>query len=367
MPLSGPLQGLDKALRTFRPQRGALDNAREAVDRDRISAGQRRAAATAAAAPPSFGSSVQLAGMSEGLVLSDEERARVCDVRPAEGFAEVAGDALQLLQQRHGLDLWMVTRVRDGAQSVVVARGVVGMPVPADAVQPWAQSYCRLMVAGGAPRVAPRAADVPAYASAKATARFGIAAYIGVPLLATDGTLFGTLCALSATEQPESLRDALPDVELVARLLSTVLAKEAAALERSYEAAQAYARADRDQLTGLLNPRGWQARLLVEEERCRRHGRSASVLAIDLDDLRRVNVELGAGSGDHVLRTAADVLLRGCRSIDVVARTGGDEFAVLLAESGLAQARGLAARLQRALLIEGVRASTAASARTDAL
>ncbi len=292
MQLPGPVP---RVLRALRPQAGALANAREAVDRDRAAADARRESSD-------LGSSSQLAGLSEGLVLTDEERDRAADVRPAEGFAAAAGDALALLQQRHGLDLWMVTQVRDGEQRVVVARGVVGMPVPPGAVQPWAESYCRLMVAGKAPRVAPRSKDVPSYAACTASARWGIAAYVGVPLLAADGTLFGTLCALSAKEQPASLVDALPEVELVARLLSTVLAKETAALERSYEAAQAYARVDRDAVTGLLNARGWQTRLLVEEERCRRHDRTGSVVALDLAGRRR-------GAADGRLGPAADLPL----------------------------------------------------------
>lgn len=359
------------ALRTVFPQRGAIANAREALLRDRWAAEQRREAATLAgrvAEPPAVSGAVCDATGSavpvRGMPLSLEERARLADVAPLPGFAAAADTALELLHELAGLDLWLVTAVEDGLERVVAARGVVGMPVPPGAVQPWAESYCRLMVAGEAPRVAPRTRDVPAYAASPATRQWGIAAYVGVPLLASDGSLFGVLCGLSRTEADDSLRDALPEVERTARLLSTILAKELAALERSRAAAEAYALADRDPVTGLLNRRGWQARLEAEEERRRRRGHASTVVLVRAEP-GRVGLDSrddSAEGGD--LRDVARVLASACRSADSVARLADHDFAVLALDCEAAEAARLVRRIRDALLLEGVRVTVGAASGT---
>lgn len=362
-------------LRTLLPNRGALANARDALQRERERAHQRWEAAlaaefaarrTAGRTSPLGGPGTpdQLARMASGVQLTPEEAARVRDVAPVEGFAAAAGIGLEVLQHRYGLDLWMVTRAADGEQSVLVARGVAGMPVPAGAVQPWAASYCRLMVSGEAPRVAPRAREVPAYTDCAATERWRIGAYIGVPLLAPDGSLFGTLCALSAQEQPDSLADALPDVEQVARLLGTVLAKEFAALERSHAAAEAYALLDRDISTGLLNRRAWQSRLLSEEERCLRSGGTASVLVLKVGPHTSAMSSSPPPEWDEPLRAAADVIAQVCRPADVVARTGPDTVSVLAVDCDASSARALAARLRDALSDAGWVVAISSSSRS---
>jgi diguanylate cyclase len=352
------------ALRTVLPQRGAIANAREALLRDRSAAEQRREAASLAArvagqppaAPGEVPDPTGTAVPVRGLPLSLEQRARLADVAPLPGFAAAAETALDLLHGLAGMDLWLVTAVQDGLERVVAARGAAGMPVPPGAVHPWAESYCRLMVAGQGPRVAPRTREIPAYAASPATRRWGIAAYIGVPLLASDGSLFGVLCGLSRTEKDDSLLDALPEVERTAKLLSTLLAKELAALERSQAAAQAYALADRDPLTGLLNRRGWQARLQDEEERRRRRGHGSTVVLVRAE-VGRVGLDQpdDSGDGDDLLRDVARVLADACRSADSVARLGDHDFAVLAVDCDAAEAARLVRRLRDAFCHSGVR------------
>jgi diguanylate cyclase len=299
-----------------------------------------------------------------GIVLTPDERERAADVSPNEGFAAAADTALALLQERFGMDMWLVTEVRDGYQRVVVARGVAGMPVPLGAVERWTETYCSRMIAGEGPRVAPRVRDVPAYADAPASRRHRVGAYVGVPLLADDGTLFGTICGLSVNEQPASLGEGLSHVEGVARLLSTVLAKETAALERSLDAASAYALADRDPLTGLLNQRGWEARLTTEEARCVRHERDAAVAVLSLQGLREVNVEQGHEAGDAMLRSAAQHLRGACRPQDTLARLGGNDFCILAVECDAESVRVLAARLAEMLEGRGLEVTVAVSGRS---
>jgi GAF domain-containing protein len=79
------------------------------------------------------------------------------------------------------------------------------------------------MVSGVGPRVATVTAATPAYRDLRTGLTERVAAYIGVPLVTREGTLFGTLCGLSVRAQPRTLVRFLPVVEMTARMLSTML------------------------------------------------------------------------------------------------------------------------------------------------
>jgi diguanylate cyclase (GGDEF)-like protein/putative nucleotidyltransferase with HDIG domain len=104
-----------------------------------------------------------------------------------------------------------------------------------------------------------------------------------------------------------------------------------------------------DPLTGLRNRRGFDEVFDLEVERAQRSNRSVSLLIGDLDHFKNVNDRLGHLKGDDVLVRAARVLENTKRRIDLVARFGGEEFAVLLPDSNEHGAYILAERLRRAL------------------
>jgi diguanylate cyclase (GGDEF)-like protein len=91
--------------------------------------------------------------------------------------------------------------------------------------------------------------------------------------------------------------------------------------------------ARRDALTGLLNRRGFQEAFDAELERAGRSGSSLSVVVGDLDRFKRVNDALGHPGGDAALVRSARILTSGKRRFDSAARIGGDEFALLAADS----------------------------------
>jgi GAF domain-containing protein len=145
----------------------------------------------------------------------------VLDVAPWGDFPAAACGVLEALHERLGWDVWVVTRIVDDRQVVLHAHPPD--VIPPGTWLPWADTFCRAMVAGEAPRAATVTAAVPAFARRRTGPASRIAAYIGVPLVTADGELFGTLCAWGFRARPRSAARDLPLVETMARLLSTLV------------------------------------------------------------------------------------------------------------------------------------------------
>jgi diguanylate cyclase (GGDEF)-like protein len=100
-----------------------------------------------------------------------------------------------------------------------------------------------------------------------------------------------------------------------------------------------------DPLTGLANYRRFMEVLDGEMQRSGRTGRPFAVLLLDLDGLKSINDRYGHLVGSQALCRLANIFRMHCRSIDTAARYGGDEFAVILPETGAKEARQVAARI----------------------
>ncbi len=112
-----------------------------------------------------------------------------------------------------------------------------------------------------------------------------------------------------------------------------------------------------DPLTGLYNRRQFNDILEYEVERCERHNHEFSVLMIDLDNFKDINDSFGHPTGDSALQTIADVLRKHTRKGDLCARIGGDEFAIILVETG-AESGHIVAEAMSKTLRETALAST---------
>jgi diguanylate cyclase len=116
--------------------------------------------------------------------------------------------------------------------------------------------------------------------------------------------------------------------------------------------------AQHDHLTGLANRRFFQDKMEDALEEARRTGTQIALLVVDLDQFKEVNDTLGHHVGDQVLKRVADLFLARVRRTDTVARTGGDEFSIILAEStgrdrATAVVRSLLQLLEEPILLDG--------------
>ncbi len=105
-----------------------------------------------------------------------------------------------------------------------------------------------------------------------------------------------------------------------------------------------------DQVTGAPNRHRFVEAAEAELSRARRYQRTFAVAYVDVDDFKQLNDRQGHDAGDAALRRTAEVIAANLRGPDVYARIGGDEFAVLLPETGAEAAREVADRIRGKLL-----------------
>ena len=172
--------------------------------------------------------------------------------------------------------------------------------------------------------------------------RYATRSFLSLPI-SMDGRIVGVL----------NLSDKL-DGEIFCdedlRLLQAVATQATIAIERSnyYTQSQELRRISiTDSLTGLLNRRYFQERLAEEVDRATRHGKPLSLMMIDVDHFKCFNDNNGHPAGDKTLVRIARCLREGVRTIDVVSRFGGEEFAVILPETRKEEALEIGERLRQ--------------------
>jgi diguanylate cyclase len=279
-------------------------------------------------------------------------------------FNAAAVDLLAMLRERLGFRVWIAARLKGHLWTVTHVEGGAYGIRPGHQFE-WTDTFCSRMASGAGPRFAADAQSVAAYASAPLSSEFRIGSYLGVPLLAPEGKVLGSLCALDPSPRAGLNAGEQTMADTCGRVLARVLHAELRATKQTRRLERAEAGAFCDALTGLYNRRGWDQLLKAEESRCRRHARTACVVSIDLDDLKAVNDAGGHEQGDELIRRAADALRATIREQDVAARVGGDEFAVLAVECSVDASAALRRRLDAGLAKAGIRASVGVARRTQ--
>jgi diguanylate cyclase (GGDEF)-like protein len=163
-----------------------------------------------------------------------------------------------------------------------------------------------------------------------------------VPLLTRDNTPLGTIVLLWRRADWDPSRDQIEAAEYLAESCIPAILNA----QRFREARQL---AETDALTELYNQRYFHETLRREVLRAQRYGRSLALILFDLDDFKTVNDRIGHLAGDGVLAQIAEGLRQAVRSVDIACRVGGDEFAVILPESGIADANQLFRRVQESI------------------
>lgn len=169
---------------------------------------------------------------------------------------------------------------------------------------------------------------------------------LGVPLVGRGGRI-GWLGVFS--RDPE-VRFGDDDV----RRLEELAERVAPAIENARRFREARLLADLDSLTGLHNRRYFHETLAREVDRALRYQRRLSLVIVDVDGFKEINDRIGHLAGDAVLAEIADRIQQVVRSADIPCRVGGDEFAVIVPEVEVGQARQLVGRIQRAVSVQPI-------------
>lgn len=133
------------------------------------------------------------------------------------------------------------------------------------------------------------------------------------------------------------------------RRLEELAERCAPAIENARRFREARQLADLDSLTGLHNRRYFYETLGREIDRAQRYQRQLSLVIVDVDGFKEINDRIGHLAGDGVLAEIAERIREVVRSADIPCRVGGDEFAVIVPEAEMGQARQLVGRIQRAV------------------
>ena len=164
---------------------------------------------------------------------------------------------------------------------------------------------------------------------------------LAVPLN-EGGRRIGYLTVFTRTEERRFDEDEV-------RRLEELAERAGPAIENARRFREARQLADLDALTGLHNRRYFHETLARETARAHRYNRKVALIVFDLDDFKDVNDRIGHLAGDAVLAEAAERVRDVVRSADVPCRIGGDEFAVIMPESGLPDAERLHLRVRAAV------------------
>lgn len=246
-------------------------------------------------------------------------------------FSEATSGVLSMLEaQLPGSAVFIGHLDHDaGVLRVIDAVGDSSFGLETGGANPIESSFCLRMATGRAPNLSNDVPADPEYGTADRELGLGAGSYLGVPLEVSDGTRIGSLCALA--REKDSYTDSDHQLlNVMSRLLSYELEREARERELTSLSAQLREQALTDVLTGVANRRRFDEALDRQWQLARRGTVPSFLVTADLDAFKTVNDRFGHAEGDKALKDVADALSNTARDTDVVGRLGGDEFGVVL-------------------------------------
>lgn len=251
-------------------------------------------------------------------------------------FPERIRRLLEIGCKRLQLPIGFFTEIGGGEQRIV---GAVGdhPELQEGGTAPLGESYCRKTITED-DLVGYENAPAEGWKGDPAYERFRLNCYLGGKV-EVDGELYGTLCFADRLARERSFTEGEKTfVRLLVQWISGELERQRL-LEKMTELART------DELTQVANRRVLIERIENEVDRSERYGGELSLLILDIDDFKDVNDRFGHLLGDEVLRTLASLLEETSREPDVVGRYGGEEFGVVLPQTGLDEGVALAERV----------------------
>ena len=270
----------------------------------------------------------ELAGTLERAEVETRRRSFLAEIAGSIDLDDVLARTLEAAAALPGADAVIVRLESPGGKPIVAAHGL-----PAEEAE-------RHQIAGP-PGGGPATAVELAYRYPDETGGEQLRAGLAVPLV-EEGAPTGWLALYSHAWGHRFGDD---DVQLLEQLA----ARAAPAIENARRYREARRLADLDALTGLHNRRYFHETLAREIARAHRYGRQLALVVLDLDDFKEVNDRIGHLAGDAALAEAAERVREVVRSADTPCRIGGDEFAVIVPESGIEHVQQLVLRIQQSV------------------
>ncbi len=224
------------------------------------------------------------------------------------------------------------------------------------------RTFCHYTIASAEPLVLNDVTKEAVFRDVPTVDSLGIRAYVGIPLVTQDGQVIGSFCAVDFKPKQWTERDIdiLTDLarstmrEIELRTLIQEAAVTNSQLVEQIEKVNALNQqlevlTTTDALTGLNNRRAFEHSLAQEFAVLERRSRPLSLAIIDVDRFKDTNDSFGHAAGDKVLKTIAALLTKSARTVDLVARIGGEEFAVILPNTDKSSALAVAERMRVAV------------------
>ncbi|MEO6623377.1 MAG: sensor domain-containing diguanylate cyclase [Burkholderiaceae bacterium] len=227
------------------------------------------------------------------------------------------------------------------------------------------RTFCHYAIAAEEPLVIDDVTKELVFRDVPTVQSLGVRAYVGIPLVTENGEVVGSFCAIDFQPKEWTERDidilsdlarsTMREIEL-RRVIQESESTNLRLVEQMEKVKELNDRLEvlttTDSLTGVNNRRAFEHSLAQELLLVKRRSTPLSLVIVDVDHFKLINDTYGHAAGDVVLQTIATLLIKSARNVDMVARIGGEEFAVVLPNTDGTSAMMVAERMRAAVADE---------------